>query len=152
MYACTEVYIVIHICLKYILVGISIGFILLFSYMDTKYIQCIHPYSPFPSSPTGTNSPRKGLFFPPALHFFFFIKCILIVLGGLPWYKTPLFKSIKLKHDQILSGKALRSKFFSSIAITFMFTIVGGKVSFMDTVFYVIKPLLIEPCGGGFEA
>jgi hypothetical protein len=57
-----------------------------------------------------------------------------------------------LKHDQILSGKALRSKFFSSIAITFMFTIVGGKVSFMDTVFYVIKPLLIEPCGGGFEA
>jgi hypothetical protein len=51
-----------------------------------------------------------------------------------------------------LSGKALRSKFFSSIAITFMFTIVGGKVSFMDTVFYVIKPLLIEPCGGGFEA
>jgi hypothetical protein len=72
-------------CLKYILVGlifsiilphttlpilrtISTGFILPFSYTDTKHI---HPYSSLPcaySLPL-VPTPVKDLLFPPALHF-----------------------------------------------------------------------------------
>jgi hypothetical protein len=51
---------------------ISTGFILLFSYMDTKYIHHIHFHSHFTCAhplPV-TLTPRKDLFFPPAIHFF----------------------------------------------------------------------------------
>jgi hypothetical protein len=76
-------------CLKYILVGFtpsiilllspssllrttSTGFILLFSYMDKKQIHHIHLHSPFPYGFTPVPvvlTPKKDLFFPPALHF-----------------------------------------------------------------------------------
>jgi hypothetical protein len=80
-------------CLQYILVGfifsiilpllpsllrtISTGFILLFSYMDTKYIHCIYPHSPFPcihSLSTDTHPWKRLIFF--LLPFFFIYKCI----------------------------------------------------------------------------
>jgi hypothetical protein len=44
---------------------ISAGFILLFSYMETKYVHCIHPYSPFPCvhlSPLGTHLQKRFIF------------------------------------------------------------------------------------------
>jgi hypothetical protein len=55
---------------------ISTGFILLFSYMDTKYIHNIHPHFPFPCAhppPTGPNSWKRPIF-PSCLSFAFFLK------------------------------------------------------------------------------
>jgi hypothetical protein len=84
-------------CLKYILVGfapsitlffplpllktISIGFILLFSYMDTKNIHHIHPHSllPVPTPSIGTHLQKRFIF--PSCPSFFLMKCILIVQG-----------------------------------------------------------------------
>jgi hypothetical protein len=57
---------------------ISTVFILLFSYMNTKYIHHIHPHSPFLHAHPFPLVPTTGrdLFFLPALHFF--ITSILI--------------------------------------------------------------------------
>jgi hypothetical protein len=86
-------------CLQYILIRLTptsfslipppllrtirTGFIILFSYLNTKYIHHILPLSPFPyafPSPV-VSTPRTDLFYLPVLHFF---KCILIVQGILP--------------------------------------------------------------------
>jgi hypothetical protein len=57
------------------------GFILLFSYMDTKYIHHIHPYSPFSCvhPPLTGIHPWERSIFPYCPSFF---KCILIVQAG----------------------------------------------------------------------
>jgi hypothetical protein len=51
---------------------ISAGFILLFSYMNTKYIYHIHTLSHFPyvHSSLMVSTSRKDLFYPTVLHFF----------------------------------------------------------------------------------
>jgi hypothetical protein len=61
---------------------ISTGFILLFSYMDTKHTHYINPSSPFPRAHPLLLTSGKDLFFSPALHFFK-IKCILIIQRGI---------------------------------------------------------------------
>jgi hypothetical protein len=60
------------------------GFILLFSYIHTKYIYHIYTHFPFPvlTPIILVPTPERDLVFPPTLHFFL-IKCILIVRGSL---------------------------------------------------------------------
>jgi hypothetical protein len=57
-------------------------FILLFSYMDTKYIHHIHPHSSFPCAhppPSSTHPWKRPIF---SLLPFIFLKCVLIVQGS----------------------------------------------------------------------
>jgi hypothetical protein len=62
---------------------ISTGFILLCSYMDTKYIHHVYPHAPFPCvhpPPTDTHPWKRFIF--PSCPSYFKIKYILIVQGG----------------------------------------------------------------------
>jgi hypothetical protein len=59
---------------------ISTGFILLFSYMNTKYVHHIHPHSPFPYAPPTSTHPQKRSILPSSPPFL--KKYIMIVEGG----------------------------------------------------------------------
>jgi hypothetical protein len=77
---CTPSIILPHLS-PILLKTISTGLILLFSYMNTKYMHHIHhlpfPYAhPIPLLLT----PRKNLLYTPGMHFY--LKCMLIVQGG----------------------------------------------------------------------
>jgi hypothetical protein len=69
---------------------ISTGFILLFSHMNTKYIYHIHSHSLFLYAyPLRLVPPEKTYF---SLLPFIFLKCILIVQGGIHLGTSGLFR------------------------------------------------------------
>jgi hypothetical protein len=82
----------------------STGFILLFSYMDIKYIYHIHPFlvtTHFPLVPI----PGKALFYLPVLHFFLkfvFQTCIYHALIRLP--TSPHYLFFLCHHVPLLSN------------------------------------------------
>jgi hypothetical protein len=63
---------------------ITVGFIILFSYMNKKHIHHVHPHSPFlmPSPLSLVPNPGKDLFI---FLFFIFLSAHCQLKGGLPW-------------------------------------------------------------------